>query len=114
MNINGLERIYIKDILKMINRKDIRSARMWCEKNEVDIYSDISGKYVIESEFEYAYSKPVIVRYKQKYGDKWQLFYERSKKGNLYLSYEEEMKLEAKNRYQPKSKLSRDILGSKK
>lgn len=95
----------------MINRKDIRSSVVWCNKNNVDVYHDSSGKYVIESEFQNAYYKPVIENYKKKYGKDWIKFFDRAEKGNLHLSLAEERQILSKSRYQPKSKWSQEILG---
>jgi hypothetical protein len=109
---NGLGRIYLKDILMMINKKDIRTVGKWCERNDVTVFQDCSGKYVIESEFNVAYNKPVIEEFKRKYGKEWNKFYMRAEKGNLHLSLAEEQKMIAQKRYQPKSKWSQEILGS--
>jgi uncharacterized protein (DUF1919 family) len=109
---NGLERVYLKDILKMINKKDIRTVGKWCKSNDVPVYQDCSGKYVIESEFHFAYNKPVVEEYIKKYGKDWIKFYERAGNGNLHLSLAEESQVSSKNRYQPKSVWSQEILGS--
>ena len=104
--------MYIKDLIKLINRKDIRSAKVWCMKNDVVIYQDSSGRYVIQSEFFHAYNKPVIDRYKSEYGESWHLFYNRLEKGNLHLSLAVEKEIIDKSRYQPKSIWSNEILSS--
>ena len=98
----------------MINRKDSRTAGKWCERNDVTVYQDCSGKYVIESEFRFAYNKPVMKKYKMKYGKDWIKFYDRAGKGNLHLSLAEERHFISQRRYQPRSKWSQEILGSLK
>ncbi|BBE18627.1 hypothetical protein AQPE_2790 [Aquipluma nitroreducens] len=70
MENNGLDRIYLHDLLPKINKKDIRSAVRWCEENDVNVFLDISGKFIIRSEFEFAYNRPIIERYKIRYGGK--------------------------------------------
>ena len=77
MQNNGLSRIYFKDILTQINKKDIRSVATWCRKNNVEIFQDSAGKFVIEAEFDYAYNRPIIERYKKKYGEDWVQVYDR-------------------------------------
>jgi len=104
--------MYMQDLIRLINRKDIRSAKVWCMKNNVEVYQDSSGRYVIQTEFYHAYNKPVIERYKNKYGESWQLFYDRLQKGNLHLSFDEENKTVTQKRYQPKSIWSHEILAT--
>ena len=55
MNNNGFDRIYLHDVLVKINKKDIRSVLKWCEDNDVNVISDSSGKFIIQSEFNAAY-----------------------------------------------------------
>jgi hypothetical protein len=106
---NGLSRIYINDLLSLINKKDIRSVNSWCEKNNVDIYRDSSGKFVIEAEFNYAYNQPIIIKYKKKYGKNWERMYELCIENKLYLADEPDERI-MHFRYQPKSKAAIDFL----
>lgn len=107
---NGLSRIYIKDILSLINKKDVRSVNSWCKKNNVEIFQDSSGKFVIEAEFSNAYNQPIIFRYKEKYGDNWVHMYELCMENKLYLADEHDQQIRYSGRYQPKSKAAKDFL----
>lgn len=106
----GLSRIYIKELLSLINKKDIRSVVSWCKKNDVEIYNDSSGKFVIEAEFYNAYNQPIIKRYKEKYGTNWIRMFELSKENRLYLADEQDERIVFSGRYQPKSKAAKDFL----
>lgn len=107
---NGLSRIYLKDILKRINKKDLRSVNTWCKKNKVEIFQDHSGRFVIEAEFKQAYNRPIIARYKQKYGENWVQVYELAKENKLYLADENNERISTSRRYTPKSKASSNFL----
>ena len=110
MENNGLSRIYFKEILKRINKKDIRSVSSWCRKNKVEIYNDCSGKFVIESEFNFAYNQPIIKRYKTKYGENWLQMYELCQENKLHLANENNERISTSRRYTPKSKASNNFL----
>lgn len=107
---NGLTRIYINELLNKINKKDIRSVITWCHKNVVEIYSDSSGKFVIQSEFELAYNHPIIDRYKKKYGDQWIEIYNLAKENNLHLFERNENPSKLSNSYKPLSRKAQDFL----
>ncbi|NPD44655.1 hypothetical protein [Lentimicrobium sp. S6] len=107
---NPLARIYFKEIMKRINKKDIRSACSWCEKNKVEIYQDCSGKFVIDAEFDLAYNRPIINRYKSKYGKDWLKMYELCKENKLHIADMNHKEISRSKRYQPKSKASSDFL----
>ena len=110
MENNGLSRIYFKEILKRINKKDKRSVSSWCRKNKVEIYNDCSGKFVIESEFNFAYNQPIIKRYKAKYGENWLQMYELSVENKLHLVDSNDERISTSKRYKPKSKASNNFL----
>lgn len=110
MEINGLTRIYIQDILKRINKQDKRSVITWCRKNNVEIYKDSSGKFVIEAEFNLAYNQPIITWYKSKYGENWERMYELTLDNKLHLADSENEWVSVSKRYVPKSKESSNFL----
>ena len=110
MNNNGLDRIYLPDVLLKINKKDIRSALKWCEDNYVNIFSDKSGKFIIQSEFELAYNRPIIELYKKRYGDQWLQVYNLSKENNLHLLESSDDSYKSKNSYKPISLEAQDFL----
>jgi hypothetical protein len=102
----SLTRIYFKEILKLINKKDKRSVITWCRKNRVEIYSDGSEKFVYEAEFNSAYNQPIIKRYKEKYGVNWLEMYELSLENNLHLADSNNERISVSKRYTPKTKAS--------
>ena len=110
MESNGLSRIYFKEILQRINKKDKRSVSSWCRKNKVEVYNDCSGKFVIEAEFNFAYNKPIINRYKSKYGENWLQMYELCQENKLYLANENNERISTQRRYKSKSKESNNFL----
>ena len=109
MENNGLHRIYLHDVLLKINKKDIRTAIKWCEDNDVTVFSDKSGKFIIQSEFEFAYNRPIIERYKNRYGDRWLKVYNLSKENNLHVLESSENSSRS-NSYKPLSREAQDFL----
>ncbi len=110
MEINGLTRIYIQEILKRINKQDKRSVITWCRKNNVEIYKDSSGTFVTEAEFNLAYNQPIIKRYKAKYGENWLHMYELSLDNKLHVADLDIERVSVSKRYIPKSKASSNFL----
>ena len=110
MNNNGLDRIYLHDVLSKINKKDIRSAIKWCDDNFVNVFSDTSGKFIIKSEFEMAYNRPIIELYKKRYGDQWLKVYNLSKENNLHLLESSDNSSNKTNNYKPLSREAQDFL----
>ena len=110
MQENGLTRIYFKEILPRINKKDKRSVNNWCRKNNVEIFKDCSGEFVIQAEFEQAINRPIVTRFKQKYGENWVQVYELAKENKLYLVEENNKEVWSSNNYKPQSQASIDFL----
>lgn len=110
MENKSLTRIYFKEILKLINKKDKRSVIAWCRKNRVEIYSDCSEKFVNEAEFNLAYNQPIIKRYKTKYGENWKQMYELTLEGKLHLADSDNERVSVSKSYVPKSKTSINFL----
>lgn len=109
-----IKRIYLHNLSCLINRKDIRSIRNWCKKNNLQIYKDSSGEFVIENEFELAFNMPLIINLKTKYGENWLDYFEAYKNGELYKILDLSKKPE-KTGYVPKGVLSSKIFaGSRK
>ena len=79
-------------------------------KNNVEIYKDSSGEFVIESEFRFAYNQPVIRRYKAKYGEHWAKIFELSLENKLHLADANHERISTAGRYKPKSKMSDNFL----
>lgn len=53
------ERLYIKDIQKVLQYRDRRSVRKWCRNNHVRILSDTGSnrRFVLRDEFEKSMNK---------------------------------------------------------
>lgn len=100
-----LNRIYLSNISSLINRRDKRSIRKWCEKSQLKVYKDCSGEFVLEAEFEFIYNKPLIDNLKKKYEGNWLDYFNTYKKGELHLMIDtNEKKLTPK--YKPKGNIS--------
>lgn len=110
MKNNGLDRIYLHDVLSKINKKDIRTAIKWCEENDVNVFSDTSGKFIIRSEFELAYNRPIIELYKKKYGNEWLKVYSLCKENNLHILESSDNSSKSTNSYKPISREAQDFL----
>ncbi len=102
-----IDRMFLNQVAELINRKDVRAVRTWCEKNQVKIYKDWAGEYVIKNDFDLAYDMPLILNLKAKYGDEWQLIYEAYNKDELYKMLDMEPKAkEIPSRYIPKGEIA--------
>lgn len=104
--------MYLKEIPKLINRKDIRTARKWCKKNHLKIHKDSSGEFAFLNDFDLAFDKLLIDDLKFKYGDNWKDYYRAYSKDELYkiLDSPQSKKVE-KTSYVPKGKLSSKLFG---
>ena len=75
-NLNKrIKRMYLKEILPLINRRNERSVINWCKKHDIAVHKDISGKWINEAEFNYVYSLPTIRDFQKKYGKDWESAY---------------------------------------
>ena len=110
MENNGLDRIYLNDVLLKIDKTDIRTAIKWCEDNDVNVFSDKSGKFIIQSEFDFAYNRPIIELYKKRYGDQWLKVYNLSKENKLHLLETSDNSSRSNNSYKPLSREAQDFL----
>lgn len=108
-----VDRMYLSEIGRLINRKDVRPVRNWCNKNKVSIFRDSSGEFVTKRDFDLAYDYPLIQFLKKKYGNNWRIYYETYLKGNLIDSLDFKETENPKNTiYVPKGKISRNLLNS--
>ena len=105
-----IERLYLDEIARLINRKDTRPARTWCKKNNVKVHKDTTGEFVYRSEFELANDMPMILNLKSEYGKDWELYYEAHLKGELYKILElSSNKPKSETGYKPKGNLSKKL-----
>mgnify|MGYP000193257749 CR=1 FL=1 len=112
MEILNIDRIYLSEIARLINRKDARPARTWCEKNNVKVYKDSTGEFVYRSDFELANDMQLIINLKLVYGKDWLLYYEAHLKGELYKLLEfSSDKAKRETGYTPKGKISKKLFG---
>ena len=112
MEVLNIERIYLLQIAKLINRKDARPARTWCEKNNVNVYKDSTGEFVYRSEFELANDMQLIINLKLVYGKDWEQYYEAHLKGELYKLLQFSIDKPNKEKgYTPKGKISKKLFG---
>ncbi len=110
MKNNGLNRIYLHDVLEKINKQDIRTVLKWCEENDVTVFSDTSGKFIIQSEFDLAYNKPIRKVYQKKFGDKWLEVYNLAKENKLHILESSDDSPKSNKSYKPKSREAQDFL----
>lgn len=99
----------MNELILKINRKDVRSGIRWCNKNNVEIYEDSRGQFIIESEFNYVYNLPVIKKYKEKYKDNWEIMYELAKNNELYKAESTLSENSQHERYKSQSKISNEF-----
>jgi len=106
-----INRMYLKEIPKLINRKDIRTARKWCKKNHLKIHKDSSGEFAFLNDFDLAFDMPLINDLKLKHGDNWKDYYHVYNKNELHKMIDSTKSVEKKAGYVPKGKLSKKLFG---
>ena len=112
MEILNIDRIYLLEIAKLINRNDARPAKKWCEKNNVKVYKDSTGEFVYRSEFELANDMQLIINLKLVYGKDWEQYYEAHLNGLLYKLLEFRSDKPSRNTgYTPKGNISKKLFG---
>lgn len=110
MRLTPKNRMYLKELSFLINRKDKRSVRSWCSKNHLQVYKDSSGEFVMKEEFELAYNMPLIMNLKAKYGESWMEYYKLYENGELYKTLEVS-EYSKKSSYIPRGKLTSKLFG---
>jgi hypothetical protein len=106
-----INRIYLNEMLKLINRKDIRTAKKWCKDNHLKIHKDSSGEFTFLNDFDLAFDMPLIKDLKLKHGDNWEEYYHAYNKNELYKMIDSTKSVEKKSGYVPKGKLSKKLFG---
>jgi len=78
-------RLYIHDIARanLLGRKDPRSIRKWCDRNNVLIVDDGTNSFVNQADFEIAYNKPITEILKKQHPDDWEQHYRYYNEGNI-------------------------------
>lgn len=107
-----IDRMYLNSISELINKKDKRSIRKWCKKNNLEIFNDSSGDFVFKNDFDLAYDLPLIIKLKKEHGKTWNDYYEVYKNNELHnhLFFTNDSK---QNNYSPKGKISKKYLKNK-
>lgn len=67
-----LRRMKLKNIGEILLRKDIRTAEKWCRDNNVTVFPDRGGKFVLVDDFEMGCKREVEMAMKKKFGDGWE------------------------------------------
>lgn len=103
-----VKRLYLTSIVEenILNRRDLRSIRKWCTKNNVDIIKDITGEFVIQQDFDLAYNSPIIKKLMGQYGPEWQSYYQYYLTDEVYKIVEIGTSRTEKVRYVPKGSIA--------
>jgi hypothetical protein len=106
-----INRIYLSEVAKLINKRDNRTAKKWCEKNHLEIYKDSSGDFVFQNDFDLAFDMPLIKDLKLKYGNDWQNYYHAYNKDELYKMLDLNKVEKQKVGYVPRGKIALKLFG---
>jgi len=104
-----VDRMYLNEILRLINKNDTRAVKTWCKKNNVIVYKDSSGEFVTKADFELAYDWPLILTLKAKHGNRWRIIYEAYLKDNLADAMDFSATIQKSNNYVAKGNLSKKL-----
>jgi len=104
-----VERMYLKELLVKLNRKDYRTVEKWCTDRNVYLYKEGGNNFVIKSEFILAYNLPYINSLKKQHKDNWEYYFELSQNNELYKTLESNGTKSMNKRYQPKSDIAKKI-----
>ena len=105
-----VNRMYLTELVTLINRKDKRPVRTWCKKNNVTIFKDCSGEFVYRNDFELANDLPLILHLKSKYGNDWEEYYQAYLQNALYKIIDFKSDSKKQTGYVPKGSISRKFL----
>lgn len=104
--------MYLDKMSKLINKKDIRTAKKWCKENHLKLYKDSSGEFAYQNDFDLAFDMPLINELKLTHGDNWEDYYHAYNKNELHKMLDlSKSRKEEKRGYVPKGKLSSKLFG---
>jgi hypothetical protein len=106
-----VDRMYLHEILRLINKNDTRAVKTWCRKSNVNVYKDSSGEFVTKADFELAYDWPLILTLKAIHGDRWRIIYEAYLKDNLADAMDFSAPTQKSTNYVAKGNLSKKLFG---
>src|ERR1035437_9416301 len=67
-----LRRMTLKEVGEILRKKDKRTAERWCRDNNVTIFPDRGGKFVLADDFEMGCKRQVKTEMKKKLGSGWE------------------------------------------
>ncbi len=103
--------ISIRDMLNMLEIKDLRTARKWCERNGVKLIKQGKLEFAFEINFKEVFEKPFINNLKLKFGKDWESAYRLYSEGNIpALNILQSNEYVTKKAYKPEAKLVQDYL----
>lgn len=106
--------MYFHQVCPLINREDERAVTTWCKKNNVDLYKDSVGPYILKHDFDLAYDRPLIIKLKALDSNRWQEYYKAYLEGELYklLDFESSSK-QKESGYIPKGTIAKELKATK-
>lgn len=109
--LQNVDRIYIKEIGPLINRKSPDTIKRWCKESNVHVHKDCSGEFVYRNDFELAYDMPLILRLKKIHGENWRKVYDAYLKNELpnLLAFKEDVN-KYKSGYKPKGNIGKKLV----
>ena len=109
--LQNVDRIYIKEIGPLINRKSPDTIKRWCKESNVHVHKDCSGEFVYRNDFELAYDMPLILRLKKIHGENWRKVYDAYLKNELpnLLAFKEDLN-KYKSGYKPKGNIGKKLV----
>ena len=100
----------LDEIRSMLNYKDLRSVKHWCNKNDVFIISQGNMQFVNKNEFVLALYKPFIAKLKTKHKN-WKAVFENFLKGDMVSLLEDsEDQQKTISTYKPKAAVEKSFL----
>ena len=78
-----MKMISIDEVLLNLKSTDLRTARKWCVKNDVEIIKQGKNEFVFETEFKEVLERPFINKLKRKFGKEWESVYKLYAEGNI-------------------------------
>ena len=109
-----VDRMYLTELVALINRKDKRPVRTWCKKNNVTIFKDCSGEFVYRNDFELANDLPLILHLKSKYGNDWEQYYQAYLQNALHKIIDFKSDIKKQSGYVPKGNISKNLFKDNK
>ena len=75
--------IHLNDLKEILDYKDLRAVRNWCEQRDVFVFNSGKGDCVNQTEFELVFDRPFINHLQRKFGSDWESVYKLYKDENI-------------------------------